>query len=154
MGFTKLEFPFRTQYGELGPLVPKFLGMGNMGFFPKVDERYGDGDREYNALRSGLRCRAASDRTSTGRPHWRATAAAPWRADASPACSPLPVPPPVSVHCLPPPLLLLTAPSLLLPMRFSASGEAPRGHARLWNPVCFHSTDHLFVCFRVFLGEG
>ena len=31
-------------------LVPKFLGMGNMGggFFPKVDEKYGDEDREYN----------------------------------------------------------------------------------------------------------
>ena len=48
MGFTKLEF--RIQYGELGPLVSKFLGMGNIGggFFPKVDEKHGDGDREYN----------------------------------------------------------------------------------------------------------
>ena len=27
MGFTKLEFPIPDQYGELGPLVPKFLGM-------------------------------------------------------------------------------------------------------------------------------
>ena len=31
MGFTKLEFPFRTQYGELGPFVPKVLVMKNIG---------------------------------------------------------------------------------------------------------------------------
>ena len=32
MKFTKLESsPFRIQYGELGPLVPKFLGMENIG---------------------------------------------------------------------------------------------------------------------------
>ena len=49
-GLPNLSSPYRTQYGELKPLVSKFLGMGNIsgGFFPKLDEKYGDRDREYN----------------------------------------------------------------------------------------------------------
>ena len=47
-GLPNLSSPYRTQYEELGPLVPKFLGIGNIGggFLPKLDEKYGD--REYN----------------------------------------------------------------------------------------------------------
>ena len=30
-GLPNLSSPYRTQYGELGPLVPKFLGKGNIG---------------------------------------------------------------------------------------------------------------------------
>ena len=49
-GLPNLSPPFWIQYGELEPLVPKFLGIENIGggFFPKMDEKYGDGDREYN----------------------------------------------------------------------------------------------------------